>query len=151
MSEILLLAKCANETCVLLRVFFCPVHGCVEICFNLEEFVEIRVENIQLLIEVGVSNEDHLNVQRNRLGLETLCRNKTQSFFRLFDNNVLVSQSSFQAIIREWIAKQLLNRKNQISPVSLVHRSTADHGEGGDKGAKLSFLLNSSEEILICW
>ena len=53
--QVFFLANHADECSVLLLVVFGPDHGCVEFRFNFEEFIEIHVQNEQLLVEVGVT------------------------------------------------------------------------------------------------
>src|SRR4030067_1977522 len=149
MFQIFLDAQGAYKGSIPFYVFFCPFHGRVEISLDFEELAKLHVKNVQLLVQVWVSDQYHLYVQRNRLRSQALRCDVTKAFFCLLYFALFALESPLQSLVRKRISQQFLNWQYQITVVCSVQRSSADHREISYHRADLGFFLNSPKEVLI--
>src|SRR4030067_177579 len=129
MFQIFLDAQGAYKGSIPFYFFFCPFHGRVEISLDFEELAKLHVKNVQLLVQVWVSDQYHLYVQRNRLRSQALRCDVTKAFFCLLYFDVFALESPLQSLVRKRISQQFLNWQYQITVVCSVQRSSADHRE----------------------
>ncbi len=69
-------------------------HG-IELHLHFEEFVEILIKSCQQIIKVIRTDHNNLDIQWNRLGLQTACRKNTPLLIRVFYLHVAGLQGPF--------------------------------------------------------
>ncbi len=112
MLQLLLSTESANEGRILLYVLIRSIHGGVKVCLDLEELFEVHVKKVELLVKQRISNQDDLNVQRDRVRSQSFGSDESHTFPRLLNDNAFIHQGSLQGVIGEEVAKQLLYREH---------------------------------------
>ena len=67
-----------NQSCIVGLIFDAAVDRVVEVRGDLEKIVEVRVELVQVIVEVTLADQDHLDIERYRLGFQRRRADETQ-------------------------------------------------------------------------
>ena len=151
MLEAFLVAEGAHELGVLLDILLVPVHGGVELGLHLEDLLELGVQLVQHVVDLGVSDEDYLGVEGYGLGPQAPRGHEPHPLGQLLYLQLLVYYGPLQGLVAPRVAGQFLHRDDEIPAVGLMGAPRPDHGVVGDEGPEPGLLLRSTEDTVMAW
>ncbi len=120
----------------------------VEVGHDLEELGELGIGLREEIEEPAVAEQDHLDVERHRLGLESLRHQHAHGRQRRFDAQLARLERALQTLVGKRPAQQLQDVEIEESTICPMQRPWPDHQEIGDQRALLGPLLDPPQEPL---
>ncbi|MFO1427355.1 MAG: hypothetical protein U1F11_10370 [Steroidobacteraceae bacterium] len=119
----------------------------VEVRHDLDERREVRVVFGQQVVQQSRSDERHLDVERDRLGLDRHRADQAQRLPERLDAQLACEQRALERFPGERLAQQALGVDDQVAAVGAMQRPGADHGEVGRQRAELLYVLDVADQV----
>ena len=122
-------------------------HPPVELGLDLEELVKIFVVAIEQLVDIGVADQDDLDVQGDGLGLQGPGGDHPEHLHGVLDLDLPVFQAALQGLVGKEPAQQVQGLQDEVAAVGPVQGPGPDQGEVGHQGAELGPAFHRPEQV----
>ena len=119
----------------------------VEIRLHLEQPGEVGIVLAEHVVQLPVADQHHLDVERDRLGIERLRRDQAGRLRRLLDPDLAGLDRPLQRLVGERRHQQLARIEQQIAAVGPVQRARLDQQEIGQQRAHLRDVLDPADQV----
>ena len=119
----------------------------LEVSNHFEQLGEVGVVGLQQVIQLALADQDDLDVERDRHGVERHRVDQRQHLAERFDPNLARTQGAFQTLPGIRLHQQLVRVEDEIAAVGLVQCARFDEGEVGDQGAEVFDVLDPADEV----
>ena len=120
-----------------------------KICSDLEKFGKVRVINAEDVVEISFSQQNHLDVERNRFGFKRYSTDKAVELSKRFNPDMTGSKRFFECFVGKGFGQQPSCINEQVSSVCSVQRTLLDESEVRHQCAQLGDVFNVAYKILI--
>jgi hypothetical protein len=124
-------------------------HVLVEVDHHLEQLAEFRVEVVQQVVDHSLADQHHLDVERDRLGLERHGADQAQHLSERLGADLARAQRALERLPGERLGKHLDRVEQQVAAVGAVERARLDQGEVGHQRAHLGDVLDAADQVAV--
>ena len=123
--------------------------GVVEIRLHLEEAREVGIVGRQQIVELAIAEQHHLDLERDRLGIEGLGRDEAGRLDGLLDADLARLDGSLERFPGKGRQQQAAGIEQEIAPVGFVQGTRLDQQEVGHQRAHLGEVLDASDHVAV--
>ncbi len=150
-KQALALAVVRDEPDEVPGVFIAGVHRHIVVRLYPEELLEIVIVLLQQIIDHRFADEDHFEIQGDRLGAQRFDRHQAELLLPLLDAQLPAAQRTLERIPAVDVSKDVLNREYQKAAVCLQQRTRLDQGEVGVQRPHLHLFFDATDEVVVVW
>ena len=123
--------------------------GVVEVRLHLEEPREVGIVGGQQIVELAIAEQHHLEVERDRLGIERLRRDQARHLGRLLDADLARLDGALQSLPGERRQEEPARIDQEIAAVGPVQRARLDQEEIRHQRAHLREVLDAADQVAV--
>jgi hypothetical protein len=148
-AKALLAHSPADEGGIVAEVLVGPVHVRCEVGFDLEQLLEVGVELVEEGVDLWRAEQDHLDVEGERLRPQPLGRKGGVLLPQVLDRHLTADERALEGIPGERGTQDIEHLQDEETAVGPLERSRLDLVEIGDHGAEGGAVVDAANQVVV--
>ena len=119
-----------------------------EVRLDLEELAELGIVRLQQVVQDALAEQHHLDVERDRFGLERRGADQTEGLTRRLDHDLGRRERPLEGLPCVRLGQHLARIEHEVPAVGQVERPGPDEVETGGERPELRLVVDAPDDVL---